>query len=47
MTRGMKGCYVYCADKETAEYLRSRICVGTKLLDLATTASKSTENGGF
>jgi hypothetical protein len=25
MTRGMKGCYVYCTDVETAEYFRSRI----------------------
>jgi len=25
MTRGMKGCYVYCTDKETAEYFRSRM----------------------
>lgn len=25
MTRGMKGCYVYCTDKETAEYFRARI----------------------
>lgn len=25
MTRGMKGCYVYCTDAETAAYLRSRI----------------------
>ncbi|MEA2077899.1 MAG: DNA/RNA helicase domain-containing protein, partial [Candidatus Marinimicrobia bacterium] len=23
MTRGMKGCYVYCTDKETAEYFKS------------------------
>ena len=23
MTRGMKGCYVYCADKELQEYLKS------------------------
>ena len=22
MTRGMKGCYVYCVDKELAKYLR-------------------------
>ncbi|WP_029035855.1 DNA/RNA helicase domain-containing protein [Salinimicrobium xinjiangense] len=22
MTRGMKGCYVYCTNKETAEYLK-------------------------
>ncbi|MFZ6049537.1 DNA/RNA helicase domain-containing protein [Pseudomonas sp. CR3202] len=25
MTRGMKGCYVYCTDAETAEYLRARL----------------------
>ncbi|WP_245597927.1 DNA/RNA helicase domain-containing protein [Ottowia thiooxydans] len=25
MTRGMKGCYVYCTDKALAEYLRSRV----------------------
>lgn len=25
MTRGMKGCYVYCTDAETATFLRSRI----------------------
>jgi len=25
MTRGMKGCYVYCTDKETAEYFKDRI----------------------
>ena len=25
MTRGMKGCYVYCVDKETEEYFRSKI----------------------
>lgn len=25
MTRGMKGCYVYCTDRETAEYFRSRL----------------------
>jgi DUF2075 family protein len=23
MTRGMKGCYVYCTDQETAEYFRA------------------------
>jgi DUF2075 family protein len=27
MTRGMKGCYVYCVDPELAAYLRSRIKV--------------------
>lgn len=25
MTRGQKGCYVYCTDEETAEYFRSRL----------------------
>ena len=25
MTRGMKGCYIYCTNKELAEYLRSNI----------------------
>jgi hypothetical protein len=25
MTRGMKGCYVFCTDAETAEYLRGRL----------------------
>ena len=25
MTRGMKGCFVYCTDRETAAYFRSRI----------------------
>jgi DUF2075 family protein len=25
MTRGMKGCWVYCTDQETAEWFRSRI----------------------
>ena len=25
LTRGMKGCYIYCTDPETAEYFRSRI----------------------
>ena len=25
MTRGMKGCYIYCTDKETEEYFRKRM----------------------
>ncbi|MFN4352329.1 MAG: DNA/RNA helicase domain-containing protein, partial [Hylemonella sp.] len=25
MTRGMKGCYIYCTDRETAEYFRARM----------------------
>ncbi|MFA1769887.1 DNA/RNA helicase domain-containing protein [Rufibacter glacialis] len=27
MTRGMKGCYIYCTDKETADYFKSRIAL--------------------
>lgn len=27
MTRGMKGCYVYCTDKNLAEYLKERLSV--------------------
>jgi DUF2075 family protein len=25
MTRGMKGCYVYCTDPETQEYFKSML----------------------
>ena len=25
MTRGMKGCYVYCTDKELSNYIKMRI----------------------
>lgn len=25
MTREMKGCYLYCTDKETAQYFESRL----------------------
>lgn len=28
MTRGMKGCYVYCSDEETAGYFRDRLSPG-------------------
>lgn len=26
LTRGMKGCYLYCVDGDTARYFRSRVC---------------------
>lgn len=29
MTRGMKGCYVYCTDAETAEYFKGRMAVSS------------------
>jgi DUF2075 family protein len=33
MTRGMKGCYVYCTDPEIAQYLRNRVgTVGAEVL---------------
>jgi DUF2075 family protein len=31
MTRGMKGCYVYCTDRELAQHFRSRISTGELL----------------
>ncbi|HBO4785991.1 TPA: DNA/RNA helicase domain-containing protein [Pseudomonas aeruginosa] len=31
MTRGMKGCYLYCTDAETAEYFRARLVEGIEL----------------
>lgn len=33
MTRGMKGCYVYCTDAALAEYLRSRLGAASGLTD--------------
>ncbi len=30
MTRGLKGCYLYCTDKETEQYFRSRLDSGTE-----------------
>jgi len=35
MTRGMKGCYIYCSDEETAQYFRKR----ASLVDLSTPAT--------
>ncbi len=36
MTRGLKGCYVFCADAELAEYLRSRMPTTTYTTTLTT-----------
>ncbi|MGM9489784.1 DNA/RNA helicase domain-containing protein [Ideonella sp. YS5] len=33
MTRGMKGCYVYCTDAPLAEYLRSRLRMAPEMAD--------------
>ncbi|WP_048440038.1 DNA/RNA helicase domain-containing protein [Caenimonas sp. SL110] len=32
MSRGMKGCYIYCTDPETSTYFKSRLC-GTRSVD--------------
>ncbi|QEZ64899.1 DUF2075 domain-containing protein [Pseudomonas protegens] len=31
MTRGMKGCYLYCTDPETAQYFANRLAEGSQL----------------
>ena len=36
MTRGMKGCYVYCCDEELANYLKSSL-TNSKIYELPTT----------
>lgn len=41
MTRGMKGCYVYCADAPLAEYLRARLVHPAEALKVATVASRA------
>ena len=40
MTRGMKGCYIYCTDTETADYFRSRLGVSAMAPLAAVAASK-------
>ncbi|MNJ77629.1 hypothetical protein D3C77_751720 [compost metagenome] len=40
MTRGMKGCYVYSTDPETAEYLLSRSRAGAKEARMTISALK-------
>ena len=30
MTRGMKGCYIYCTDPETQEYFKNQLKRGNK-----------------
>ncbi len=46
MTRGMKGCYVYCTDAPLAEYLRSRLRAGARLLDADDVPVSSTAIAG-
>jgi DUF2075 family protein len=42
MTRGMKGCYIYCADAETTAHFRGRIDKGDEEMSLRNVA----EEGG-
>ncbi len=46
MTRGMKGCYVYCTDAPLAEYLRSRLRAGPRPLDADDVQVSSAAKGG-
>lgn len=46
MTRGMKGCYVYCTDAPLAEYLRSRLRAGSRPLDADDVRARSTVRSG-
>jgi len=41
MTRGMKGCYVYCTDRETREYFRERLVGKRDGFDPASGAQKT------
>jgi uncharacterized protein len=41
MTRGMRGCYVYCVDPELATYLRARIAVPTSVAQPSAVAAKN------
>ena len=41
MTRGMKGCYVYCTDAPLAAYLRSRLRTTTRATEAADGGSRS------
>jgi uncharacterized protein len=52
MTRGMKGCYIYCTDKETANYFRSRISDSSKLAmdatyEIVSSEKKAQKNGNI
>ena len=46
MTRGMKGCYVYCTDAPLAEYLRSRLRAGSRPLDADDVRARPTVRSG-
>lgn len=46
MTRGIKGCYVYCTDAPLAEFLRSRLRPGPRLLETDDVEASSTVTAG-
>jgi DUF2075 family protein len=40
MTRGMKGCYIYCTDEETAAHFRDKIVNGSEVMSLRKVADE-------
>jgi len=47
LTRGMKGCYIYCTDKETQEYFRNKLSIvgkGSSYTNISDGTSVNTDN---
>ena len=42
MTRGMKGCYVYCTNKGLSDYLKEKIGSMSKIKEYSTETNRST-----
>ena len=47
MTRGQKGCYIYCEDKPLAEYLKSRINRCNEIIYGIDEDNENNENGAL
>lgn len=45
MTRGLKGCYIYCTDKETSDYFKSKLASGQDPKALQIPVAKSQDAG--
>lgn len=46
MTRGMKGCYVYCTDRNLAHHFRSRIKRSEQAVELSVPLAMVAEDAG-
>ncbi|MDT3678655.1 MAG: DUF2075 domain-containing protein [Burkholderiaceae bacterium] len=46
MTRGMKGCYVYCTDEPLAAYLRGRLRTASEAIDVGASEPTTTPEAG-